>query len=106
MTKKDHQLKKATIVARCTENEKKQILKQAKKSDKSDSRYVLDCAIAGTERRKDKVKQITTMCIEMQEQINQLSYIVMDKDKSIDENVARLLLDRIRMMEEIVKCQC
>lgn len=103
--KKENQLKKATIIARCTEDEKNQILKHANKVSKSESRYILDCAIAGTERKTDILKKVNVSLIELQEQMNQLSYLVRDNKENITEDVSEQLLNKIKLMEANLLCR-
>ena len=91
--------KKAVLIARCTESEKNQVHRQANKEGKSESKYILDCAIAGSERRTDKIKHMKTMQIELQEQINQLSYIVKDNKGLMDEKISKQLSENILKME-------
>ena len=97
--------KKENIVARCTKEEKDRISRKAKAVGKSESRYILDCCIAGTERKSDKFKKILIQQVQVTEEINQLRYI-MEKNKAmISPDCYLEVVDQVNKIGGIAKCQ-
>lgn len=62
--------KNQTMIFRCSEGEKKLINKKAKEKGKRPSQYVLDCAMAGVERKKDIDKKKLYVMMENLEKRN------------------------------------
>lgn len=82
----DQNKRNQIISIRCMETDKSAIENKAKKVGKTTSEYVLDCAIAGLERRKDRDRKRVVKMIEVTELMNQICS-VMEK-KLQDENVS------------------
>lgn len=74
--------KKSTIVARVTKEEKDKINKKAKALSKSESKYILDCCMAGLERKSDKQKKMIGVSVVLQEDVNQLRYLIQESGVS------------------------
>lgn len=67
---KEKNKKTEYITLRCTKKEKELLERKSKNQEKALSEYVLDCAIAGTERRRCKDRKHIVRTIENQEIIN------------------------------------
>lgn len=60
------------ISIRCSEEEKNRISNKAIKKGESVSRYMLDCAIAGLERKSPKEKKRVTRSVKQQQEFNDI----------------------------------
>ena len=67
---KEKDKKTEYITLRCTKTEKELLERKSKNQGKAISEYILDCAIAGTERRRCKDRNHIVRKIENQEIIN------------------------------------
>lgn len=81
--------KNQTMIFRCTESEKELINKKAKEKGKTPSQYVLDCAMAGAERKKDIDKKKLHVMMENLEKRN--SFVKYLKSEECD-------LEKVREM--------
>ena len=76
MNNKYEKLKKISkdsiISIRCTEEEKNKISNKAIKKGKSVSKYIVDCAIAGLERKSSKEKKRVTSSVKQQQEFNDI----------------------------------
>lgn len=104
MDKSNKESKTEILIARCTKQEKEQIIKKAKAEEKSESRYILDCCIAPTERKSDKLRKIFVQQIQMQEELNQLSYIVDDYEDKLPEDFTEDFRKLMKSIGEKMKC--
>lgn len=64
--------KNAVINVRCTEEDKKRIGNKANKKEVSVGTYVVDCAIAGLERKSSKEKKRVTKLVSQQQELNDM----------------------------------
>lgn len=81
---------------RCTHKQKEVIEKRAKKIEKSLSEYMIDCAIAGTERKRNKDKKRAVKLIQKQEKINEIMRHLESKEElSASEQIIKKLLGEI-----------
>lgn len=95
--RKDIETKDTTLIARCTESEKERIQRKAKSLNKSQSEYILDCCMAGTERKSDKLKKLLVREIKVTEELNQLHYLI----EKYEEKLPKKFKDEIN--EEIIR---
>ena len=72
ITMKEKNKKTEYITLRCTKKEKELLERKSKNQGKAISEYVLDCAIAGTERRRCRDRNHIVSKIENQEIIPKL----------------------------------
>ncbi len=97
--------KRCNLVARCTKQEKEKIVRKAKALGKSESKYIIDSCIAGTERKTDKLKKVIANGILIQEQINQVYYILDKYSSAIPDEMTAELRNQITKLGGIIKCQ-
>lgn len=64
--------KNAVINVRYTEEDKKRIANKADKKEVSVGTYVVDCAIAGLERKSSKEKKRVTKLVSQQQELNDM----------------------------------
>jgi len=84
------------ISIRCTHVEKELIEKKAKRLEQSSSEYILDCAIAGTERKRNKDKKRAVKMIQNQEKINEIMRHLESKEElSASEQIIKKKLGEI-----------
>lgn len=79
--------KDKVITLRCSDKEREQLESKAKNLGKSVSSYVLDCSIAGLERKKDKDKKRIKQMIQITEICNQIYKRLKDSDADIPEDI-------------------
>lgn len=79
--------KDKVITIRCSENERKQIERKAENIGKSVSSYVLDCSMAGLERKKDKDKKRIKQMIQNTEICNQIHKKLKESEADIPEDI-------------------
>ena len=90
------------ITARCTEKEKEIIHKKAQKRNKSDSQYIIDSCMAEGERNTELKKRILTNQIKIQENLNQMKYILEEYRNSVSTSVDEKMKIKIEEMEEMI----
>lgn len=95
--------KNQTMIFRCSESEKELIHKKAKEKGKSDSQYLLDSAMAGTERRKDREKKKLHVIMEYLEIINK-SEIYLKSESCDSEKVKEMCLELIEGGKRLWEC--
>lgn len=83
-TKNTREVKDASITIRCTSKEKEMIERKAKSVDKSTSEYLIDCGMAGLERRRDKDRRRMRQMVENTEAVNEF-YCVLQKQDTNSE---------------------
>lgn len=103
---KNKEKRTETIVARCTKKEKEQIVSKAKALGKSETQYIIDCCIAGTERKSDKIKKMHIQEVQVQEELNKLKYIIEEVAfDSIDEPYKQAIDQQMKKLGGKAKCQ-
>ena len=81
---KNECLKSNSISVRCTAKEKTILQKKANAQGKSVSEYLIDCGIAGAERRSVREKRRVSKLVENQELLNRL-FDCIDRKASREE---------------------
>lgn len=97
--------KECNLIARCNKDEKEKITRKAKALGKSESQYIIDCCIAGTERKTDRIKKIYISVVEIQENINQLLYVIDRYKESIPEEALNEIEDKVKQLGGSLQCQ-
>ncbi len=89
------------ITARCLKKDKEIIIQKAKKQNKSVSEYMIDSALAGTERHRTKERKRTVILIKEQEQLNRLQECL-DNDapkQVLQEEIKKLIEGSLKEWE-------
>ncbi len=84
--------KNCILSIRCSEDEKNLLLRSAEKRGKNISRYILDSALAGNERKSDKEKRRVVVMIENQMKCNDI-YTYMESDNCSMEVLKKMVKD-------------
>ena len=84
--------KNCILSIRCSEDEKNLLLRSAEKRGKNISRYILDSALAGNERKSDKEKRRVVVMIENQMKCNDI-YTYMESNNCSMEVLKKMVKD-------------
>jgi len=80
------------VTVKCTKDEKLQIDSAAQKNNKTTSSYVLECGLAGKERRRSKDRKRATELVLQQERINGLyRQVHKDTDKKLKSAIEQII---------------
>lgn len=77
--------KNQTMIFRCSESEKELINKKAREKGKTPSQYILDSAIAGVERRRDREEKKMQVMIENLEKKNNFAKYLKSEDCDLEK---------------------
>ena len=100
---KEKDKKNQTMIFRCSESEKELINKKAREKGKTPSQYILDSAMAGVERRKDREKKKLFVIMEYLEIINK-SEIYLKSEPCDLEKVTETCLELIEGGKRLWEC--
>lgn len=104
MSRTTNNKKEVCIIARCTEKEKEIIHRKAVNQLKSDSKYILDACMAGTERKTDKQRKQLKSGVEFVELANEYIDILVNCKTEISDTAFDNLYNKFKELE--VKSLC
>ena len=85
--------KNQNISIKCSQNEKERISRNAKKRNKSVSQYMVDCAMAAHENRKNRDKKRASQMVCNQVLLEQLKNILAQRPDDAEVNETMRLLE-------------
>ena len=88
---------------RCSEEEKELITKKAKKLNKSFSQYVIDSAMAGCERKRDRDKKRLGIMMAIQEKQNEIQQYIHSKECK-DEPLKEMINELLERENKLWEC--
>lgn len=94
--------KDETITVRCTKSEREKLERAAQKKGKTLSRNLLDCGIAGLERKRDKDRKRAEMLVIRQQQLNEEYRKLLDNVE--DEKMLEMLKPLMEREQKLWEC--